>query len=370
MHNNVLNELILVEQYYEEYLSLINTYQNFNRQSVFCRYYNINRSFTTYAPGLDATYDYYDSGISYDMYEYTPMFYASQVVNDSQDQVDLQGPMFLGNLNVIIYTIDEPSINDLLTFPYAPNTAPEIFKVTNIRVPINAKTSTQKLKWYELTLETAPIKDVNKLKINNRWVYSLNLQKYMMYHDFERMVKEFQILENSFKGINEQFDQKTELFYFHDSVTGQKVAPLAENAVIFDLIATVKEYFREFDTSWIPFGIEKYGVEGNLDIVSGQKIDYLYHGAQLYDGGYDAKLGKIIVTTPDSSKLNILNYDGEPNVYDLARLLNTWVWRNQIPYKSQYTEFIDDRFIHAGYDEELEVAEYDPDITCVDDKET
>jgi len=367
MHNNVLNELILVEEYYNEYLHLIHTYQNVTRQSIFCRYYNINKSFTTYKSGIEATFDHYNSGIKYDLFEYTPLFYSSQVVNDGQDHPDLMGQMYLGNLNVVIYSIDEPSIEDLITFPYAPNTASEIFRVTNIRVPINAKTSKQKLNWYELTLETAPIKDINRLATLNRWVYALNLEKNIYYHDFQRMIKEITKLEEYIGIINESFDQRTELFYYIDPITGQHIAPLAENALVYDFLTTVSGYYREFNTSYRPFGVDTYGLVGNIDTITRQNVPYEYHGAQLYDGGYDAELGKIIVTTPDTAKLNILNYDGEINIFTITRLLNTWVWRNRIPYKSQYTEFIDDEFIHAGYDTELEVAEYDTDIECIDD---
>jgi len=370
MHNNVLNELTLVEQYYDEYLSLINTYQNFNRQSVFCQYYNINKSFTTYSQATDASYDHYNSGISYDVFEYTPLFYTSQVVNDGQDQTDLMGQMYLGNLNVVIYTINEPAIEDLIVFPYRPNTASEIFRVTNIRVAINGKTSTNKLNWYELTLETAPISDVAKLSMNNRWVYSLNLQKNVFHHDFERMVKELIKIEEFIPNLNANFDQSTELFYYVDPVSHTRIAPLAENAILYDFLTTIAGYFREFNSAYRPYGVDKYGIIGNLDILSKSQVDYEYHGAQLYDGGYDKELGKIIVTTPDSAKLNILTYDGDGNVYDIVRLLNTWVWRNKIPLKSQYTEFIDDQFIHAGFDDELKVAEYDPDIECIDDNES
>jgi len=362
--------MILVEKYYDEYLALINTYHNFNRQSVFCRYYNINKSFSTYQAGTDATFDHYNSGITYDIFDYTPLFYSSQVVNDGQDQSDLMGQMYLGNLNVVIYTIKEPCINDLITFPFAPNTASEIFKVSNIRVPINAKTSTQKLNWFELTLETAPISDVDKLKLTNRWVYSLNLQKNMYYQDFDKMLRELMAIEKYFETLNESFDQKTELFYFTDPISHEKIAPLAENAILADYLTTINGYFREFEAAWRPFGVDKYGIQGNVNISTGKNVSYEYHGAKLYDGGYDAKLGKIIVTTPDSAKLNILTYDGEINVFDMTRLLNTWVWRNKIPINAQYTEFIDDEFIHAGYNEELKVAEYDDDIICIDDKDT
>jgi len=370
MHNNVLNELILVEQYYSEYLSLINTYQNFNRQSIFCRYYNINKAFTTYHSGVDATFDHFNSGITYDIYEYTPLFYASQVVNDGQDQQDLMGQMYLGNLNVVIYSIEEPSIEDLITFPFKPNNAPEVFRVTNIRVPINAKTSDQKVNWYELTLETAPISNVDKLKITNRLVYSLNLQKNMYYHDFDRMIKELMALEQYFKVLNQSFDQKTELFYYTDPVSKKKIAPLVENAILADFLTNVSGYFREFNSAWRPFGVENYGTTGYLDITNKKSTSYEYHGAKLYDGGFDSKLGKIIVTTPDSAKLNIATYDGDINIFDMTRLLNTWVWRNKIPINGQYTEFIDDEFIHAGYNKDLEVAEYDEDITCIDDNKT
>jgi len=369
MYNNVLTELILTEQYYDEYLKLIKTYQNFNRQSIFCRYYNINKAFTTYQIESGATYDHYNSGINYDIFEYTPLFYTSQVINDSQDQSDLMGQMYLGNLNVVIYTIHEPRIEDLITFPYKPNTASEIFRITNIRVAINGKTSERKLNWYELTLETAPISDLNRLKIVNRWVYSLNLQKNMLYKDFDLMIKELIKLESYFKTINTLFDQKTELFYYKDPILNIKIAPLAENAILFDLLATLSGYFREFNTSYIPFGIEKYGITGNINIDTRKQINYNYNGAKLYDLGYDPKIEAIVVSTSDSNKLNILDYDDPINVYDIVLLMNSWIWRNRIPYKSQYTEFIDDRFMHAGYDKTLKVAEYDNEIICVDHNE-
>jgi len=367
MYNNVLTELILTEQYYDEYLNLIKTYQNFNRSSVFCRYYNINKSFTTYKTELSATYDHYNSGISYDIFEYVPLFYASQVVNDSQDQSDLMGQMFLGNLNVVIYSIDEPMIEDLITFPYKPNTASEVFRITNIRTSINGRSSNRKLNWYELTLETAPISDLNRLKITNRWVYSLNLQKNMLYNDFDHMIKELIKLEAYFKELNNVFDQKTELFYYIDPLSKIKVAPLVENAVLFDSLTSISGYFREFNTAFIPFGIQKYGITGNININTRKQMLYEYSGSKLYDGGFDPKLQTIIVNTQDTAKLNILNYTGIINIYDIVRLLNAWIWRNQIPYKSQYVEFVDDKFAHAGYNKELKVAEYDDEITCIDD---
>jgi len=365
MFNNVLSELILVEEYYDEYLSLINTYQNFNRQSVFCRYYNINRAFSTSHIGTDSTFDHFQSGITYDTYEYMPLFYASQVVNDAQDQPDLMGQMFLGNLNVIIYTLEEPLVNDLITFPYKPNAASEIFRVTNIRVAINGKTSKQKINWYELTLETAPISDLDKLKLTNRWVYSLNLQKNIMYDDFERMVKELTKIEGGFKTLNKSFDQSTELFYYIDPVSKQKIVPLAENAMIFDLLATVNGYFREFNDAFVPYGVDKYGTTGNMDLVTRKHIDYTYDGFRLYDDGYDVELGKIIVRSIVPDKINILSYEDEFNIFSMAVLLNTWVWKNSIPYKSQYTEFIDpDQFARAGFDKQLELARYDDERVC------
>lgn len=366
MHNNVLNELILVEQYYNEYLQLIHKYQNISRQSIFCKYYNINKSFSTFGVETESTYDSYNSGINYDLFEYTPLFYASQIVNDSQDQQDLMGQMFLGNLNVIIYTVSEPSINDLITFPYVPNTASEIFKVTNIRTPINAKTSIQKLNWYELTLETAPIKDINKLKIVNRFVYALTLQKYIYYDEFQRMLKELTKLEEFIKIINTKFDSYTELFYYIDPITNQKIAPLEENSILSDFLRTVTGYFREFNTSYRPFGIDKYGLTGNIDINTKTKVEYVYHGGQLYDGGYDSILNKVLVIQPANVKLNILEYNGEINIFTIVKLLNSWIWRNSIPFKSQYVEYVDDKFIHCGYDDTLENAEYDPNVICIE----
>ena len=48
MFDNVLHEIPYVQNLYTEYLTQIKRYQNYKRNSIFCRYYNINLEVSNY----------------------------------------------------------------------------------------------------------------------------------------------------------------------------------------------------------------------------------------------------------------------------------------------------------------------------------
>ena len=53
MFNNIFVEPILIEQYHSEFFKLINYYQNLNRNSIFCRYLNINKFESTFDTNIN-----------------------------------------------------------------------------------------------------------------------------------------------------------------------------------------------------------------------------------------------------------------------------------------------------------------------------
>ena len=57
---NSLSDPYLISQYHEEYLALINHYDNFKRPGMFIRYYNINFPESDRHPVIDSTFNLYN----------------------------------------------------------------------------------------------------------------------------------------------------------------------------------------------------------------------------------------------------------------------------------------------------------------------
>ena len=238
MFNNTFIETLLIEQYHSEFFKLINYYQNLNRNSIFCRYFNINKFESTYNKDSDGTYDRFHSGLKYDIYDYTPLYYTSQISNDPIDQQDLSGQMISGNLTLTVYTINNVSIDDLIVFPYTPQNEYEIFRISNFKLVINSKYATPSVNWYELTLEYAPIIDYKKLSILNHYVYDLPLQKYLFLEDFKKTLEETKQLETAFNNFKHYFDPFTELYYYTSKI-GKQISPLKQNNIVYDFLSKI-----------------------------------------------------------------------------------------------------------------------------------
>jgi len=232
MFENVLVETDIVGQTYSEYLKLIDYYKNIKRPSIFGRYLNINVNNSVLDIAADTVFDRYNSGVKYDIYDYTPFYYTSQVVNDVASNMDLKGQMFNGYLNVTTYSIDTPRIEDLVVFSYPPQKGVEIFRVSSIRTSINAMNSTPSLNWHELTLEYAPIIDIQNLNFLNRYVYSLAEERYMLYDKFLIYIKQLKKLSQLFKTMQSTFNSTYEGY-----VDQNGIIPLEANNVIYEFLS-------------------------------------------------------------------------------------------------------------------------------------
>lgn len=307
MFNNILPETSYVEDMYSEYLKTINDYSNIMRSGIFFRYIHINKYASTYELGTQTTFDRYNSGIKYDIYDYTPGFFISQVVNDDMDNSDLVGQSFEGPLEVTVYTIEEPNIEDLIVFNRPPlNNDNAIFRVINIRASLSGMHSEPSTNWFDLSLEYAPVTDLSKLTYLNNYAYCLPFEKYILQSDFERMINENQkISQYLLEFQNTNFDTRTELYFINKD--GVKYAPLIQNKFLYDFFANQKIYEDFFPKINRPYGIKKFN-------------DYNY----TIDLTHNIKLSESI--TPQKLNIPILNFDSTINIYNLCDLLTTWVW--------------------------------------------
>lgn len=321
MYENIFAETLYIEKLYGEYISTVNRYQNVNRPSIFGRYLNINKDASTFNADNNSVFDRYNSGIQYDIYDYTPLFFTSQVLNDASDNSDMKGQQFAGPLNVTIYTIEKPRIEDLLIFNRPPQKGIEIFRVNNIRASINAMESSPNANWFELTLEYAPLVDINKLNFLNHYAYSLPLQKYIFATEFERHLKDTEKMAEMLTSFQAQsFNQKYEVFTFVNE-DGRVIAPLLENHIIYNFLAFKSQYQDHFNNIYRPYGCH-------------------YHGGYDDPGDYalDISTGKLIRYSPSSISFvdRIIDQEGTPNIYQLAHLIGLWIWERD---KGRYPEF-------------------------------
>jgi hypothetical protein len=185
----------IFEQYYNNYLKLIREYTHFNTTSMSVKYLNINTDISKVTE-IDSSYDVYNiNGIYWDIYEFTPLFYFSPISNNSAEITDLVGQGFDGNSSAVITTITKPQINDLILF-YEPVNSGEIFRVTDFRFQTNLTHSNYDNRWFELTLEYAPVKDITSLKINNIYIYDAAEEKYYKKDVFDNKVKLIDDIQN------------------------------------------------------------------------------------------------------------------------------------------------------------------------------
>jgi hypothetical protein len=329
MFNNIFVEPILIEQYHSEFFKLINYYQNLNRNSIFCRYLNINKFESTFDTNTDGTYDKFHSGLRYDVYDYTPLYYSSQSVNDLSDQQDLVGQMIQGNLTLTIYTIQNVSIDDLVVFSYNPQNDSEIFRVANFRLVINSKYSNPAVNWYELTLEYAPIVNYKKLFLLNQYAYDLTLQKYLFLDDFKKTIEETKIFESLFKQLKLFFDPQIEL-YFYISKSKTKIAPIKQNIIIYNFLTKLNTTKNHFNFELKPFGIYKYLNFNFLNIDTLKQIDEFNILTDLIETiylKYDIETNDIIPIVPTYyTNMLISTYSGNINIFDICNLIQKWKW--------------------------------------------
>jgi hypothetical protein len=291
-----------VQNYHTEYLKLIKYYMNAKRPSSFVRYFNIDRERSTYDEKLQATYDLYsNSDIHFNIYDFTPLYYISPIVNASSDVQDLTGQMMDAQTTITLYTIDRPQISDLVMF-YGPIASGEIFRVRNFRTPVNAIHSEPKLNWFELDLEYAPIKTPENLRYSTHYVYDLSSEVYITMKEYRELTERVERCEKILSELKEFYNG------YHDLYELDNLVPLVVNEVIikFKKQYSIK-YKRILDNYYLPYG---YKDLFNREMFYNDLIDFPFK-----EGNY--KYGMYNLSTKEIEQYTwSITYNKQNNIFD------------------------------------------------------
>lgn len=246
-----LTQLTQFGKYYSEYFDIINRYKNITRHSNFCLYLNINSVNSVYLNDAESNYSKYYNGISYDSYDYTPLHEMSPILNNTESDTTTIGYKFNGQSQITTYTISTPQINDLIIFPYVPNNINEIFKVTDITVPLNAR-NTGASYFFQLSINYASIDSIDNLNIVNEYVYLIGNDKNINKHDYLLFLNYIKELDHLL--LMSKFNNVLELYYhkYNDKI----IINLDENYVIYEFLKKYRDYLSLYIKN--PFGILNY----------------------------------------------------------------------------------------------------------------
>ena len=254
----MLNYPMITLDQYKEYLDLIDYYKNVKTNSIPIRYYNINLEQSKYDEDMLLTFDkftYTVTGIVYDVYEFTPAFYTSPIVNATTMEQDKDFSRFSTMFSIQIYTIPKVYIGDLVQF-YQPNTQERVlYMVTNFRVPLN---NFDKVPVYEIDLEPAPVQTSKKddeiytsLNIGKKYIYDYSTERYIEIDVFEEKVKIAKILEEQFGSfIYEKLDINETLTI---SYNGENYVFYEINEWVYGKISSFNKKFRHLSL-YCPYG--------------------------------------------------------------------------------------------------------------------
>lgn len=280
-----ITQITQLQKYYENYFKVINQYKDITRHSLFCLYLNINKTASVYNKDIDSTYTKHYSGVVYDSFDFTPLQSVDPITNTSQLEPNSIGYKFIGESKVVTYSIKTPQIGDLILFPYTTVNKNEIYRVKEISVPLNARND-DKNYFFQLSLEYAPIKDIEGLKVLNSFVYLTNEGVHLTKSDYILFLNDLSTLDNLL--TNSLFSSDNELYYFEHN--GSKLSSLDENYILYEFLKKYRNYLSLYLK--VPFGI----------------LDFETHYNLIYDLGNNIVLSKDDLNlTVDLTKINLMN---------------------------------------------------------------
>lgn len=247
----VINEPKLVQDYNTEYYKLINFYSNVKRPSTFIKYYNLSMDVSPHDSITSETYDFYTKiKNQWDVYDITPTQIISAIQNTPEMVPDLKGQMIVSATTILLYTIDNPRIGDLVTF-YKPVESKEVLRVTNVRLQLNSNYSTEPIKWYEVDLETAPIKydNLEKLYKQNHYVYDLTVEKNIEYKFYQKYVEAMGHLNELLKYFKKYYSSNNDYY-----IINGKIFQETNELIYFIKKEFDNKYYRLFEEIYSPFG--------------------------------------------------------------------------------------------------------------------
>jgi hypothetical protein len=248
-----LHEPQLLQGYYEQFLKQIKQYQNIQRTGVFVRYFNINVPQSIYEKTLESTLDVYPiSEVRFDIHELTPVFFIGPVQNSVSNVMDLDGQRVDGASTITLYTIKRPRIHDLLSFTH-PIESGEIFRVTGLRTATNLLHSSPNIDWFEADIDYAPLKDLNSLKTENRYVYDMSIEQNLPYDKYLSKLEWLNELSDLLNEAKKYYNIRDDVYRYNQYIP----------VILNELMILIKKYFnnnwyRLLDDFSSPYGYTDY----------------------------------------------------------------------------------------------------------------
>lgn len=202
---------LLVGKYNAEYYDLIKRYKDLKRTSIFCRYYNINEN----ASSNEQTVTY-NKFSKFDIYDYTPIFRIDSILDSSQESNEKNGLKFDAEFSLNVYTIVTPRINDLITFPYEANNKNIIYRVKALSTPINSLL--HEIKYFQLSLEYASIKDIDVIKLNNHYVYLISEGRNITKNSYIEFINTIELIKPLFTNFDEDLELYSDFSLYHNKI--------------------------------------------------------------------------------------------------------------------------------------------------------
>lgn len=309
---NVIDEPKLVQDYNTEYYKLINFFSNTKRQSSFVKYYNLAGENSPKNELTKEVYDFYSKSKSFwNIYDLTPTQIISAIQNTPDNVGDLKGQMIVSATTILVYTIDMPRVGDLVTF-YKPAESEEVLRVMNVRLQLNSNISTEPLKWYELDLETAPVRydQLDNLQKKDHFVYDLTIEKNVEYIFYKKYVDAMNKLSDLLLFFNKYYISETDVYTVDNKIIQELNELLFFIKKIFD-----KKYNRLFEKIKSPFGywdrIQQFKYSGIEEMNFNKSkeftaIDYsckFFENINLSSFNYSEEVEEVLIQT-----INLLDY--------------------------------------------------------------
>jgi len=261
---DLLNEPNYIYSMLDEYYKTIDKYKHQFTTSVPIRYFSINLEKSIIDEKLDAIYEITEkhlNGLVFDVYELAPTFYSSPItleisMNEELTGLDIQKqPISITFVGV--FNTNQIHLNDLAQF-YTEYWNKQIFQVYNIRTPL---ITNFRVPVFELDLTTTPIpydKALDKIRVNNIYVYDYTTRKFITYEQFKNKDKILKSMENDIlpNFNNQYFDTTLELYYYSENSENYFTKEI--NEIYYQLIDYLNKDFLHISNLFSPAGLLNY----------------------------------------------------------------------------------------------------------------
>jgi len=185
---------------------------------------------------------------NYQIYEYTPALELDQITDNVQDS---DGKFkFAAETSISIYTIQFPSIHDIITFAYPPYTSSHAFRVKGITASL--RELDVGIQSYKLDLEYAKDVDfIDSLRITGHNVYSMFDEKYLRMDVYTQIMRERELIQSALDSIKPSFNAFYELYGDVTSI---------DTYNNFQLLQFLSSSKHQHYFDWVaPYGAAQYG---------------------------------------------------------------------------------------------------------------